>query len=196
MRTRIVDPKYLRERRRRKKFIICIIFYLLILFFLFLFCVISSQLFCVFSPRSRRTYTVPEAPPQNVTAEAISPTSILVQWQPPLSDRSNGQIIYYKVMATESGMSDSEAEPVRVENVTTHILEDLKRWTEYKIWVLAGTSVGDGPSSYPITIRTREDGKHSEAISHTLRFYSHIFNIYTLTHTQHHTMKAVFAGGI
>ncbi|XP_025425132.1 tyrosine-protein phosphatase Lar isoform X2 [Sipha flava] len=100
---------------------------------------------------------VPEAPPQNVTAEAISPTSISVQWMPPLSDRSNGQIIYYKVMATESGMSDSEAEPYRVENVTSITLEDLKRWTEYKIWVLAGTSVGDGPTSTPITVRTRED---------------------------------------
>ncbi|VVC24817.1 Hypothetical protein CINCED_3A017850 [Cinara cedri] len=100
---------------------------------------------------------VPEAPPQNVTAEAVSPTSILVQWQPPQSDRSSGQIVYYKVMAAESGMSDSEALTHSVENVTTYTLDNLKRWTEYKIWVLAGTSVGDGPSSYPITVRTRED---------------------------------------
>jgi len=120
----------------------------------------------VFFPRSRgvllllRTVTVPEAPPQNVTAEAVSPTSIQVQWQPPMSDRSNGQIIYYKVMAAESGMSDSEADSFRVENVTAYTLEGLRRWTEYKIWVLAGTSVGDGPSSFPLTVRTREDGKH------------------------------------
>lgn len=103
---------------------------------------------------------MPEAPPQNVTAEAVSPTSILVQWQPPRSDRSSGQIVYYKIMATESGMSDSEATTHTMENVTSYTLEDLKRWTEYKIWVLAGTSVGDGPPSYPITVRTREDGKH------------------------------------
>ncbi|XP_050531444.1 tyrosine-protein phosphatase Lar isoform X2 [Daktulosphaira vitifoliae] len=100
---------------------------------------------------------VPGAPPQNITAEAISPTSILVQWQPPPSDRSNGHIVYYKVMATENGMSDSDANQYRVENVTSYTLDDLKRWTEYRIWVLAGTSVGDGPSSYPITVRTRED---------------------------------------
>ncbi|XP_050443629.1 tyrosine-protein phosphatase Lar isoform X3 [Adelges cooleyi] len=100
---------------------------------------------------------VPGAPPQNVTAEAISPTSITVQWQPPPSDRSNGHIVYYKIMAIEAGMSDSDATQYRVENSTTYTLDDLKRWTEYRIWVLAGTSVGDGPSSYPITVRTHED---------------------------------------
>lgn len=134
------------------------------LFFFFLFVVVVC-----FPPHRHDAYTcvcvymytaVPEAPPENVTAEALSPTSISVQWQPPTSDRSNGLIIYYKIMCTEIGMSDSDAEPYRVENVTSHVLENLKRWTEYKIWVLAGTSVGDGPSSYPITVRTREDGKH------------------------------------
>lgn len=43
-------------------------------------------------------------------------------------------------------------------NRTSFILDELKRWTEYRIWVLAGTSVGDGPPSYPITVRTHEDG--------------------------------------
>lgn len=38
------------------------------------------------------------------------------------------------------------------------MLDELKRWTTYRIWVLAGTSVGDGPSSFPITVRTHEDG--------------------------------------
>jgi len=141
----------------------------------------------VFYPRSRgvllllHTVTVPEAPPQNVTAEAVSPTTILVQWQPPMSDRSNGQIIYYKVMAAESGMSDSEADSYRVENVTAYTLEGLRRWTEYKIWVLAGTSVGDGPSSFPLTVRTREDGKHILTPNTQQSLY--ITSMYTHTHT-------------
>ena len=43
-------------------------------------------------------------------------------------------------------------------NGTSFILDELKRWTDYRIWVHAGTSVGDGPASSPITIRTHEDG--------------------------------------
>jgi hypothetical protein len=155
---------------------IIILYYCYLSFYHFsLFCYFFTKFFiCVLPDPDARAHTVPEAPPQNVTAEAISPTSISVQWMPPLSDRSNGQIIYYKVMATESGMSDSEAEPYRVENVTSITLEDLKRWTEYKIWVLAGTSVGDGPTSTPITVRTREDGKHSHM---AVNFILHIHNI-------------------
>lgn len=57
----------------------------------------------------------------------------------------------------EAGRSDSEASVIKL-NSTSFLLDELKRWTEYRIWVLAGTSVGDGPSSYPITVRTHEDG--------------------------------------
>lgn len=102
---------------------------------------------------------VPGAPPRNVTAEAVGPTSILVKWEPPAIERSNGRIVYYKLQVVEAGRSDSEASIITLNN-TTHLLDELKRWTDYKIWVLAGTSVGDGPPSYPITVRTHEDGMY------------------------------------
>lgn len=88
---------------------------------------------------------------------AEGPTSIRVSWEPPPADRSNGRIVYYKLQVVEAGRSDSEA-VVTVLNGTSFLLDELKRWTEYRIWVLAGTSVGDGPPSYPITVRTHEDG--------------------------------------
>ncbi|XP_066595289.1 tyrosine-protein phosphatase Lar isoform X3 [Prorops nasuta] len=99
---------------------------------------------------------VPGAPPRNVTGQAISPTSILVTWEPPSADHSNGRIVYYKLQVVESGRSDSEAKVIKL-NDTQFILDELKKWTEYRIWVLAGTSVGDGPPSYPISVRTHED---------------------------------------
>ncbi|XP_063915397.1 tyrosine-protein phosphatase Lar isoform X6 [Zophobas morio] len=99
---------------------------------------------------------VPGAPPSNVTGEAVSPTAIRVDWDPPPANRSNGNIIYYKLQYVESDRSDSEATEVRL-NATSFVLDELKRWTTYRIWVLAGTSVGDGPSSFPITVRTHED---------------------------------------
>lgn len=100
---------------------------------------------------------VPGAPPMNVTAVAISPTAIRVSWQPPPAERAHGRIAYYKLLCVESGRGDSEATVVKL-NHTSFVLDELRRWTEYRIWVLAGTSVGDGPSSYPVTVRTHEDG--------------------------------------
>ncbi|XP_041986315.1 tyrosine-protein phosphatase Lar isoform X2 [Aricia agestis] len=99
---------------------------------------------------------VPGAPPMNVTAVAISPTAIRVTWQPPPAERANGRIAYYKLLCVESGRGDSEATVVKL-NQTSFVLDELRRWTEYRIWVLAGTSVGDGPASYPVTVRTHED---------------------------------------
>ncbi|XP_045484007.1 tyrosine-protein phosphatase Lar isoform X2 [Pieris rapae] len=99
---------------------------------------------------------VPGAPPMNVTAVAISPTAIRVSWQPPPAERANGRIAYYKLLCVESGRGDSEAMVVKL-NQSTFVLDELRRWTEYRIWVLAGTSVGDGPASYPVTVRTHED---------------------------------------
>lgn len=93
----------------------------------------------------------------NVTAAAISPTAIRVSWQPPPAERANGRIAYYKLLCVESGRGDSEATVVKL-NQTSFVLDELRRWTEYRIWVLAGTSVGDGPASYPVTVRTHEDG--------------------------------------
>ncbi|XP_045536160.1 tyrosine-protein phosphatase Lar isoform X2 [Papilio machaon] len=99
---------------------------------------------------------VPGAPPMNVTAVAISPTAVRVSWQPPPAERANGRIAYYKLLCVEAGRGDSEATVVRL-NATEFVLDELRRWTEYRVWVLAGTSVGDGPASYPVTVRTHED---------------------------------------
>ncbi|KAL0270992.1 UNVERIFIED_CONTAM: hypothetical protein PYX00_008241 [Menopon gallinae] len=99
---------------------------------------------------------VPGAPPQNVSGEAVSPTAIRVTWSPPPAERSNGPIVYYKLQFVEKDRSDSDA-TVATLNATEFTLDELKRWTEYKIWVSAGTKVGDGPASYPIYARTHED---------------------------------------
>lgn len=100
---------------------------------------------------------VPGAPPTDVKGEAVSPTAIRVSWSPPQTNRSNGNIIYYKLQVVEADRSDSEASVTRL-NDTSFVIDELKKWTAYRIWVLAGTSVGDGPASYPITVQTYEDG--------------------------------------
>lgn len=112
-------------------------------------------------------YVVPGAPPRNISAEATSPTTIAISWQPPPAERSNGKIVYYKVFFVEDGQSDRDASVTKV-NTTEFVMDELDKWTEYKIWVLAGTSVGDGPKSHPIRVRTHEDGTYSRGSLRTV----------------------------
>ena len=108
-------------------------------------------------------YLVPGAPPSSVTAEAVSATKIRIKWQPPPqppNDQSNGNIVYYKLQYVEAGRPTRDATVVTV-NATEFNLDDLKPWTDYKISISAGTSIGDGPFTDTITVRTMEFGRHS-----------------------------------
>lgn len=40
----------------------------------------------------------------------------------------------------------------------SHVLTGLHEWTQYKIWVAASTSAGEGPLSDVIVVQTDEDG--------------------------------------
>ena len=40
----------------------------------------------------------------------------------------------------------------------SQVLSGLDRWTQYKIWVAAVTSAGEGPLSDVIVVQTDEDG--------------------------------------
>lgn len=93
-----------------------------------------------------------------MTAVAEGPTSIHMSWEPPPANRTNGEITYYRVFKVEANKSDSEADVAIVKNQTEIRLDELQKWTEYRVWVLAGTTVGDGPISEPKTVRTLEDG--------------------------------------
>ncbi|KAF4525355.1 hypothetical protein B566_EDAN007837 [Ephemera danica] len=105
------------------------------------------------SPLAVRTKQyVPGAPPQDVKAVAEGSRAIRVSWKPPPERQQNGELEYFKVQLVRSSQSDSEASVVLVNgNSSSIVLDKLAQWTEYRVWVLAGTQVGDGPSSFPIT---------------------------------------------
>lgn len=106
----------------------------------------------------------PGAPPDFVKAFAESSTSIRVVWKPPPVGDRNGDIIYYKIFYVPSSVpstrEDVEATMIQIEdpNAAEYVIDELKKWTEYRVWMLAGTVVGDGPTSYPVLVRTGEDG--------------------------------------
>ena len=106
----------------------------------------------------------PGAAPDFVKAYAESSTSIRVVWKPPPVGKRNGDIIYYKIYYVPSSVPSTrevqESTMVRIEdtNASEFVIDELKKWTEYRVWMLAGTIVGDGPTSYPVLVRTGEDG--------------------------------------
>lgn len=127
---------------------------------------------------------MPGAAPQDVQAIVRSSSSITVQWLPPPMDKHHGQIIYYKVRYQEVEEHLEEENPVVLEklyeissesqNLPYELtIEHLQKWTTYRIQILAGTKVGDGPLSDPIDVRTKEDGKNSFPLCSLLSSESH-----------------------
>ncbi|KAF8786936.1 Receptor-type tyrosine-protein phosphatase like protein [Argiope bruennichi] len=103
---------------------------------------------------------VPGAPPQEVRGNAVNSRSLQVTWKPPPREQQNGAIIYYKIKYLKAEFGDDlvKAQEIRVEaDQLSYIIGGLEKWTEYRVWVIAGTEVGDGPHSLPIILRTDED---------------------------------------
>lgn len=102
----------------------------------------------------------PSAPPQEVRCFSSSSTSILVSWKPPPVEQQNGIITKYTIQyaATEGeGTTLQEVTEILPEK-SRYLLENLEKWTEYRVTVTAHTDVGAGPESLPQLIRTEEDG--------------------------------------
>ncbi|XP_033737517.1 receptor-type tyrosine-protein phosphatase delta-like isoform X8 [Pecten maximus] len=102
----------------------------------------------------------PSGEPQNLSGRPIDSRSIEVTWNPPPPDQQNGDITGYKIFYVKNvpDLSEEDAQSVTVDAAANKLtLANLAVWTEYKIWVLAFTSVGDGPKSQPIIVSTDED---------------------------------------
>ncbi|KAM9849037.1 protein tyrosine phosphatase receptor type Fa [Aulostomus maculatus] len=103
--------------------------------------------------------STPSAPPQDIRLLSLSSTSIEVSWVAPPSDSQHGEIVHYTLAyqaLTEENMEHHQVSGIGA-NVTSYVLKDLEKWTEYLVWVKAHTEVGPGPESAAVSIRTQED---------------------------------------
>nr|XP_033771428.1 receptor-type tyrosine-protein phosphatase F [Geotrypetes seraphini] len=107
----------------------------------------------------RTTQSTPSAPPQEVECVSYSSTTIRVSWVPPPASSRNGVITGYSV--AYQAVDVEESTKLIVNGIgpehTSWEIRDLEKWTEYKVRVRAHTSVGPGPESSPVYIRTDED---------------------------------------
>eukprot|EP00058_Branchiostoma_floridae_P015952 XP_002601440.1 hypothetical protein BRAFLDRAFT_281312 [Branchiostoma floridae] len=100
---------------------------------------------------------VPGAPPRDVSGTALDSETIQVRWQPPPSDLQNGVLTGYKVAYKEKDGQGGDTILDLPPTEQSCTIPGLKKWTEYEIWVLACTVVGDGPRSEALVVRTDED---------------------------------------
>uniref|UniRef100_A0A8B9E6E3 Receptor-type tyrosine-protein phosphatase S n=1 Tax=Anser cygnoides TaxID=8845 RepID=A0A8B9E6E3_ANSCY len=108
---------------------------------------------------SARTMQSSRSPPQDISCTSPSSTSILVSWKPPPVEKQNGNITEYSIKYI--GIDGEDVKPHEILGIssdsTQYLLEQLEKWTEYRISVTAHTDVGPGPESLAVLIRTDED---------------------------------------
>ena len=87
-------------------------------------------------------------------AMAISSTSIILTWEPPLIHERNGIITTYTITQVVAGN-------VTVFTTTALMLQvdDLRPFTSYTYDVAASTAIGRGPSTPATSEMTPEDGR-------------------------------------
>ncbi|XP_054656290.1 receptor-type tyrosine-protein phosphatase delta-like isoform X5 [Dunckerocampus dactyliophorus] len=106
--------------------------------------------------------TQPSGPPMDVKCYSPTSTSILVSWQAPTTESQNGIITRYSIQYTANeGGEDTTGSGRVADNIppesTQYLLENLEKWTQYRVTVTAHTDAGAGPESVPQVVRTEED---------------------------------------
>ncbi|XDV17623.1 hypothetical protein PO909_023455 [Leuciscus waleckii] len=103
--------------------------------------------------------TQPSAPPQEVKCTSHSSTSILVSWKPPPVELQNGIMTKFTIQYAAIEGDDTSLQQISdiPPEKYHYLLENLDKWTEYRVTVSAHTEAGEGPESLPQLIRTEED---------------------------------------
>uniref|UniRef100_A0A6I8RUV8 Receptor-type tyrosine-protein phosphatase S n=1 Tax=Xenopus tropicalis TaxID=8364 RepID=A0A6I8RUV8_XENTR len=97
----------------------------------------------------------PASAPRNVQARMLSSTTMIIQWEEPVEP--NGQIRGYRVYYTmEPDQPVSSWLKYNVDDSLLTTIGSLLEHETYTVRVLAFTSVGDGPLSDPIQVKTQQ----------------------------------------
>uniref|UniRef100_A0AAQ4PJ64 DCC netrin 1 receptor n=1 Tax=Gasterosteus aculeatus aculeatus TaxID=481459 RepID=A0AAQ4PJ64_GASAC len=89
---------------------------------------------------------------ESLQAEALSPTSVQVSWDPP--SQPNGPILGYRLLWTESPSAKEQSVEV---NGLNYKMEGLNKFTEYTVRVSAINRYGPGPAPETASVTTQSD---------------------------------------
>ncbi|XP_026841253.1 neogenin isoform X6 [Drosophila persimilis] len=103
-----------------------------------------------------KTYSAtPSEPPNNVTLEVTSSSSITVHWEPPAEEDRNGQITGYKIRYRK--FKDAPQVKSTPANIRYFELSGLDRSAEYQVKIAAMTVNGSGPFTEWYRVNTLEN---------------------------------------
>lgn len=103
-------------------------------------------------------FVVPTSPPLNVSGLLDDDENLIVTWQALPLEHRLGIILGYRVMYEAQNSNHLQEMTVHAFNLSAE-LENLPEGILYNITVAAFNSVGEGPPSLPIAVRSREGGK-------------------------------------
>ncbi|KAI6661003.1 Phosphatidylinositol phosphatase PTPRQ-like isoform X5 [Oopsacas minuta] len=92
--------------------------------------------------------SVPSGPPTSISATPHS-TYVTLRYQPPVASKQNGIIIGYSI---QFGTSTSTT--TYTTDLTEYTINDLEEYTEFQYSIAASTSIGIGPYSTVLSIKT------------------------------------------
>ncbi|XP_052122730.1 protein sidekick [Frankliniella occidentalis] len=100
----------------------------------------------------------PSGPPLGLVGSARSSSEIITQWQPPLEEHRNGQILGYMIRYRLYGYNGS---PWNYRNITNEaqrncLVQELITWKDYVFQIAAYNNKGLGVFSEGVKIKTKE----------------------------------------
>ena len=106
---------------------------------------------------------------------SLSPTDILVSWQPLSVKLSRGRILAYRLSFRTAADDDETALELPGDNITQHLLQDLQPDTIYLLRIAATTQVGwsqpSAWSSHRTPKTSSSTGNHSNRITQSVSSY-------------------------
>ena len=103
-------------------------------------------------------FIVPSGPPTSFNGSSLSPSSLLLSWDPPSPEERNGDITGYLLNITN--LDNETVHQYRTGVVPGLMVTSLNPYTLYECVVVARTAVGIGQAPAVILILTDEDGKY------------------------------------
>ena len=108
--------------------------------------------------KSHNLFTGPSRAPGLDSAEAINSTSVFLKWQRVPLEFRNGIITTYTIHFRDAEKNKNNSVIVKATGVSATV-NGLRQKAEYKFWLVASSSKGDGPPSATKTAAT--DGKQN-----------------------------------
>ncbi|KAI9585101.1 hypothetical protein GQX74_000948 [Glossina fuscipes] len=96
-----------------------------------------------------------ESAPRNVQVRPLSSSTMVITWEPP--ETPNGQVTGYKVYyTTNPNQPEASWDSQMVDNSELTTISELTPHAIYTVRVQAYTSMGAGPMSTPVQVKTQQ----------------------------------------